>query len=391
VSRLRVLHVSHTSVVSGAEHSLLDLAAHLGEVAAVAVAAPRGDLSARAQRLGLRTLRTPGVDASFSSLDHRTARALRTAAAAVPVFARALGPRHRDVVHANSVRAGLLVGPTARARGTRMVVHVRDVLPPTRAAWVLRMTMLGLAHSVVAVSHAVRAELISGVPEQFARKVTVIDNPIDATRFTVPSGERRRQARRRLGLADGAPVIAIIGQITPWKGHDVAIRALEIVMRQHPDAVLLVAGSVAFGASSAEHANQVFRRHLDDLVAQRGLSESVRFLGECDDVTEVLAASTLLVAPSTFEPFGRSIAEAMMSGVPVIATRRGGPREYVVHGTTGWLLEPGAADEWARHIVGLLADPKRLECVAGHAARSAQGRFSSIRHRDAMLELLGAG
>jgi L-malate glycosyltransferase len=391
VTRLRVLHVSHTSVVGGAEHSLLDLAEHLDGIAAVELAAPRGELIARAQRLGLRTLETPGVDASFSLRHHGAARAFRTAGEAVPVFARALGPRQRDVVHANSMRAGLLVGPTARARGTRMVVHVRDILPPTRAAWALRMTTLGLAHQVVAISHAVRDELISGVPVQLARAVTVIDNPIDAKRFAAPSDERRGDARRRLGLAEGAPVVAMIGQITSWKGHDVAIRALEIVVRQHPDAVLLVAGGVRFGASSAEHRNQVFRRHLDDLVGRLGLSASVRFLGECDDVTEVLAASTLLVAPSDVEPFGRSIAEAMMSGVPVIATSRGGPREYIVDGRTGWLLEPFAAEDWGRRIVGLLADREEMARVAGAGARSAQARFSSLRHRDAMLDILGAG
>src|SRR5690606_24385082 len=87
-------------------------------------------------------------------------------------------------------------------------------------------------------------------------------------------------------------------------------------------------------------------------------------------------AADEVVCPSQFESYGLSIVEAMASGKPVVSTRRGGPSETIVHGETGYLVDPGDAEGFARHVIDLLRNPA-LKAQMGAAARArAVEKFS---------------
>ncbi|MEA2220418.1 MAG: hypothetical protein QOJ35_3044 [Solirubrobacteraceae bacterium] len=385
---MRILHVSHTSLVSGAEHSLLDLMAGLDALADVRLAAPRGDLLDRTQRLGIATTPMRDVDLTFK-IDLRTnARAARSAAAAARTLSTELRRGRHDVVHVNSVRATLFCGPVARAHRVPVVMHVRDVVPDGALGRAVRHATARLATRIAANSVHVADAYCDGLGSGLASRVRVIDNPVDFARFVVRTPQTRHDARVELGIADDRPVLAVVGQITSWKGHDIAVRALAAVRAHHPEAILLVAGEVKFASAATTLDNMTFRRDLDHLAAELGMPiGAVRFLGERDDVPRILAATDLLLAPSTVEPFGRSVAEAMAVGVPVLATRNGGPPEFVEHDRTGWLLDPHDAPAWCSRAVDLLDDRSRLVAAGLAAAAAVRGRFSSDRHATAMLEL----
>ena len=390
-STLRILHVSHTSLVSGAEHSLLDLVSELDAVADVRLAAPRGDLLDRAQRRGIPTSPMRHVELTFSTGARTSARAARDAAAAARTLSGLLRRGQCDVMHANSVRATLFTAPVARAHRVPVVMHVRDVLPDTARGRMVRRSAAALATRIAAISRYVADSFCDGLPPALAGRVTVVDNPVDLGRFAVRDATSRRAARRELGIADERPVLAIVGQITAWKGHDVALRTLAGVRTSHPDAVLLVVGEVKFTSSATTLDNTRFRRSLDQLAAELGLAEgAVRFLGERDDIPRILTATDLLLAPSSVEPFGRSIAEAMAVGVAVLATREGGPAEFVDDDRTGWLLDPRDARAWSARASQLLDQPARLGEIGLAASDSVRTRFSRERHATAMMELLEA-
>ena len=84
----------------------------------------------------------------------------------------------------------------------------------------------------------------------------VIDNPIDLARFD-PSRLDRLSAREQLGVGDG-PLLGVVGQITPWKGQEDAIRALPLIRRVHPDAQLLVVGEAKFVAAATRFDNRAY-------------------------------------------------------------------------------------------------------------------------------------
>jgi len=390
-STLRILHVSHTSLVSGAEHSLLDLVSELDAVADVRLAAPRGDLLDRAQRRGIPTSPMRHVELTFSADARTSVRAARDTAAVARTLSGLLRRGQRDVVHANSVRAALFSAPVARAHRAPVVMHVRDVLPDTARGRVVRRSAAALATRIAAISRYVADSYCDGLPPALAARVRVVDNPVDLGRFAVRDATSRRAARRELGIVDERPVLAIVGQITAWKGHDVALRTLAGVRRSHPDAVLLVVGEVKFRSSATTLDNAAFRRSLDQLAADLELAHgAVRHLGERDDIPRILTATDLLLAPSSVEPFGRSIAEAMAVGVAVLATREGGPAEFVDDDRTGWLLDPRDARSWSARASQLLDQPARLSEIGLAASDSVRTRFSCERHATAMMELLEA-
>jgi glycosyltransferase involved in cell wall biosynthesis len=389
LAALRVLHVSHTALVSGAERSLLDLAAGLREYAVPRVASPPGELRDRAQELMLETVALREVDLTFKRNARATATALIDAALASRELFALMDADACDVVHANSVRAALIARPAATARRVPLVMHVRDVLPQTRAGAAVRHIATRAADRIVAISCHVSHALLDGLPARLTPKVTVVDNPIDLERFDTRDEGRRRDGRMKLGIEDERPVLTIVGQITPWKGHDVAVRALAHLRDARPDAVLLVVGEVKFASSATTFDNRGFRRELDELTDRLKLpQDAVRFLGEREDVPDILAAADLLLAPSHVEPFGRSIAEAMAVGVPVIATAIGGPREFIEHGRTGWLVDPHDAGAWGELAGELLSERDRSRAVAEAGRDHVRSRFSCERHAKAMLEVL---
>jgi len=151
--------------------------------------------------------------------------------------------------------------------------------------------------------------------------------------------------------------------------------------------VLVLAGSVKFNDPRTRFDNDAYETSLEQAVDQLGLAGAVRFLGDRRDVPSVLAALDLLLCPSWEEPFGRSVAEAMACGLPVVATEHGGPSEQIVDGVDGILLPPRRPQLWAETVGALLADPQRTAQIATAARGAARRRFGADSHVQRVLAL----
>ena len=363
---MRVLFASHTGLIGGAEHALLDVLAHLPASIDPVVACPSGPLGEAVARAGHTPEPLPAVSASLRLHPGRTPAALVELASAARECRRVARRTAPDVVHANSTRAGLAVAATP----TPSLVWVHDALADGAASRLVARAVAATATRVAANSaHAARSFEARAPGSQ----VSVVHNGVDLARFD-PVAVSREDARARLGLAPDEPVLGIVAQITPWKGHDVAIDALAAVRRTHPTARLLVVGEPKFVGRDVRHDNLAFLAALKRTVAEHGLQDAVAFLGEREDVPQVLRALDLLLAPSWEEPFGRVVIEAMAMGTPVLATAVGGPAEVLEDGRTGRLLAPRRADLWAAAIAELLGDPGRRAELAA-AARREVPRF----------------
>ena len=120
------------------------------------------------------------------------------------------------------------------------------------------------------------------------------------------------------------------------------------------------------------------RPEAETVVAELGLSDSVRFLGLLNNVVDVLQAADLFLLPSTTESFGLGALEAMACGVPVVASNVGGLPEVLVDGETGALRAPDDLDGMAHHAVEILGDTERW-CAAREAAVARAQAFSADR------------
>jgi glycosyltransferase involved in cell wall biosynthesis len=288
-----------------------------------------------------------------------------------------------DVVHGNSVRSGLVASLAARLGAPPAIAHVRDCLPPGRVSTLTLRAIVGGASGVLANSKYTRAGVMQAVGASDAT-VRVVYSPVDTVRFD-PDQVEPSEARARLGLPPGAPVLAVVAQMTPWKAQDDAVRILALLKRTHPDVRLLLVGSATFAGRATRYDNQDYVHRLHALIDSQGVRGEVLLLGERDDVPAVLRAVDLLLVPSWEEPFGRTVVEAMAMRVPVVATSVGGPAEIVRAGVDGLLLEPRRPERWAEAIEPLLDEPDRLAKMGASGRARALERFSLSAHVDAVL------
>ncbi len=373
---MNVLYLSHTSTISGAEHSLLELLAALPADIRPTLACPPGEFTAAAGALGVPLALLPPLELGFRLGLSRTTRGLAQGArAALAVLRLGRGPQW-SLVHANSVRAGLVAIPLARLGGPPLVVHVRDVLPPSRAGVIARRAVTGSAALILANS---RYTARSFAGRDDVEGISTVYNAVDLARFS-PEAISREQARARLGLHPLAPVLGLVAQITPWKGQDTGIRMLGHLHADQPGAQLLLVGAPKFATGAEKYDNEAYHRQLRQLAVDLGIRDSVSFLGHRSDVPTILRALDLLLVPSWEEPFGRTVIEAMAMEVPVLATCVGGPGEVIADGEDGLLLPPRDPARWAAAAADLLAKPELRAQMGARGRRKVVAGFSREAH-----------
>lgn len=251
----------------------------------------------------------------------------------------------------------------ARVLGVPHVWHIRetvagnpDLACPFPLGW-LPGFVLSWSDRVIVNSHYLRRQFFGTLGDD---RVRVIWNGVDldtgpAMRSTVPAG-----------VPAGVPLIAICGRLQERKGIPDFLAAVALLQRDHPNAHHLV-----IGEGQAE-----YLRGLHEQVHRMGLAGRVHFLGCRSDVLELLSCVDVVVSAATLEPFGRTLVEAMVLGVPVVATRSGGPEEIVEDGKSGYLVGVGDVAAMAGRIAALLDDPVRARAMGMVGRQRALSHFS---------------
>ena len=208
---MRPLLVNHTGVMSGAEASLVDLVSGMRDGVQPLVACPPGELADALRVRDVDVHLIPAIEASFRLHPLQTPRGIAQILRSALAVRRAARQHRADIVHANSVRAGLAAAIACVGGGPPVVVHVRDCLPDSRAGNATRRVIKRAAALVLANSHYTAANFDRNADVQ------VVYSPVDLERFD-PDRVDPAQARAELGLGP-EPVFAVVGQITPWKGR----------------------------------------------------------------------------------------------------------------------------------------------------------------------------
>lgn len=211
-------------------------------------------------------------------------------------------------------------------------------------------------------SRAVTRELEQeGIPPD---RIGVIHNGIDLSRFRGLPG--REQVRAGLDIAVDAFVITIVASLIHYKGHDDLLAALHAVRDRLPGGwrLLCVGRDLGMGDQLCARARGL------------GLASHVRWLGERQDVPEILYASDIGVLCSHQEGFSNSLLEGMAAELPMVATDVGGNPEAVLDGTTGRLVPVRSPRALGEAIVSLSGDPVVRRCMGANARQRVQSGFS---------------
>jgi len=191
----------------------------------------------------------------------------------------------------------------------------------------------------IAASHAIRDILVQdGIP---SGRVDVVHDGIDVEKIA------RRPAidlHAEYWLPHGVPVIVNVGALVPHKGQKHLVDAMPHVLREVPDAHLVI-----FGEGE-------LRAPLERQVKHLSLTKRVLLPGFREDVLSLMKTADLFVMSSVTEGLGSAVLDAMAMGHAVVGTRAGGIPEAVLPGETGLLVDPGDPKELAAAMVALLKD-----------------------------------
>lgn len=204
----------------------------------------------------------------------------------------------------------------------------------------------------------------AGLGERIGRpgQYRVVPNGVRLERFALP----RAPVRGR---------ILMVGRLAPPKRPDLALQALASVRQAIPEAELHVVG------------DGPLRPRAEALSSQLGLNGAVRFLGNREDVPELLANAECALLASDYEGCPLTVVEAMAAGVPVVATDAGGTGELVQPGQTGELGPLGDSQGLASALQQVLSSPARAAELGAEGKRVAEARLSLDDMVQSLVEL----
>lgn len=315
----------------------------------------------------MRYLLKPGADVVFVSTLCRPVSPLDDLRSLVRLY-RELKRLRPSIVHTHMAKAGLIGRLAAAAynatRGSapraRLVHtyhgHVLEGYFSSAATAVfigLERALARLSDAIVAISPAIRHELLEAYRIGRESQYRVVRLGFDLAPFAAIDDGAREEARRTLSVPDGVPVIATVGRLTAIKRHTLFLDVFKRVIDRHPAAVALIAG------------DGDLRAGLEAQAASLGIASQVRFLGWRRDLATIYAATDVFLLTSRNEGTPVALIEAMASGVPGVSTDVGGVRDVI--GDAGATGEDDR--QLAEGVLGFLADPVRRK-RAGELARA---------------------
>jgi glycosyltransferase involved in cell wall biosynthesis len=210
----------------------------------------------------------------------------------------------------------------------------------------------------------------AGFPSE---KIEVIHSAVDASAYN--STLSKWEARKVLDVLPASPLLCVIGQLIPRKGHHILLDGLPSLKNKFKDIRVLIVGS-------GPH-----RSRLEAQVRKLDLGGCVQFMGFRSDISTILRASDMLVHPALREGFANVGLQAMASGIPVVTTSVGGMPEMVQHEITGLVVPPGDSKSLAQAIEELLSNPGRCSMMGRLGQDIVRERFSVEKMVDSNLAL----
>ncbi len=347
--RPKILLLFEYGTLNGGEFSLLAMLERLGQEAFdwVAAVPETGRLIARLRRLGVATvpLNLRNAQGQKHSIEHINIH--------LNHLVKQISP---DLVHANSLSMGRMLGRIAPSLPIPCTTHLRDIIKLSKTAIVDLNQNTGL----IAVSQATKQfHVQQGLRSD---RVEVIHNGVDTDVF------RPEQAnaglRCELGLRDSDILVANIGQICLRKGQTLLAQAAVSLASDFPEVHTLFVGE----RYSQKQESVAYEKTIRELFCDAGMEERLHCLGFREDIPPLLNEIDILVHTAHQEPLGRVLLEAASCGCTIVATEVGGTAEILSDQCSALLIPPGHLNALTTAMRQILMD-RTLHRHLGRQAR----------------------
>jgi len=235
-----------------------------------------------------------------------------------------------------------------------VILRTRHLSTPISKSLLSRILYKRLPHRVITTGESIRKKMVE-------------ENGFDGERIvSIPTGvdldvfDLRKvngTLRKEWDIPEDLPVIGMVAVIRSWKGHEDFIDAVQIVLKESPEARFFIVG------------DGPRREIVREYIRKRGLEGSIIMTGERDDIPQAMASFDIVVLPSyANEGLPQAIAQALSMERPVVASNIGSIPELVIDGETGYLVPPKNPSILSKKIISLLKD-EQLRGKMGKAGR----------------------
>lgn len=356
-----IVYIAWAPFFSGAERALVVLLEHLDpkRYRPVVVVGTDGELAAELRSRQIQTIHLPIVYADW--------RKCLAWTSAVKRFAQLARREGASLFHANDLPSFQPAGYAARILRLPAITHVRFPDTTRGFEWFLKP---GFQRALF-VSNALRSEAVAEAPRLFESRSEVVYDGVNVPPEATVC--ERAQLRAELGLPADRTLVVMAGQVAEVKGLWDFIEAASLLASRGAPISFVVLGD--------DMRNQgALRIEAERVVRQRGLDETVKFLGFRPNAQRLIPAFDIVAVPSHIEPLGNATLEAMASARPVVGSKVGGIPEMVIDGITGTLIPSRDPQRLAGAIEALAGDHEKRQQLGQAGRRRALSEFSVAAH-----------
>ena len=371
IDKIRVCHLVSSGGMFGAERVILNLAKsgqNHSYVGAIRNAHnPHLEVIEEGKKMGLKT----AVFESNGRFDLTTVFKVR----------KFLQDKSIDILHSHNYKSDVIGFLATRFIRTKWVAtnHVWHGLDyKLRLYERLDALLLCFARRVIAVSGEIKEDLrAKGISEG---NVVVIDNGIDLSVFhrQQPGG----QVRCELGIDSDDAVVAIVGRLSPEKGHRTFLKAAKKVLEIRPKVKFLIVG------------DGPIKRNLIEETKNLHLNGNIVFTGVREDMPAVYSIVDIMVNASSIEGLPMTVLEAMAAKVALIVTPVGAVPRVISHNVNGVIVEEGDRQGLAQNICRLLDQPAARQALTERAYADVRDKFScetmAVRYKSVYDKVLSS-
>ena len=271
---------------------------------------------------------------------------------------------HYDIIHCNTPMGGIvtrLAAREARKRGTKVFYtahgfHFYKGAP--KKNWMVFYPIEKWFSRLTDKLITITDEDDKLASEKFhCETVRTHGVGVDEKRYSPADSKEKQRLRTEMGFSENQKVILCIGELLPNKNQQMAIHMMTEVVKQYPDAKLLIAG------------NGPEKENLQRLIASLDLQNNITLLGYVTNLQDYQHIADIGVSCSYREGLPLNIVESMLSGNPVVATNNRGHRELITDMVNGCLVDVNDAKSMAAKVMNLLRDDAVRAAISEQAIR----------------------
>jgi len=370
MNKIKILFISHSSGMLGAEKSLLLLLKNINRnrFDPIVVLPANGPLKNRIESLGIRTykIRSPwwvsGRKNIIWAVLHYIFNIILEIIALFRIY-KIVKLEKINLIYTNTIVnfTGAVISFLTKKPH---IWHIREIISgnpdihfllPNK---ILFNFILRFSNKIIANSNASAKQFLNN---KLNKKIEIVYNAVDIEEF-----KDSNPFPDIGGVKSKDWLIAVVGSLQKRKAQDDAVKAVKIVKDTIPNVKLLLIGD----------GNKEFKNYLKRLVFELDVSNNVIFTGYRDDVLNILRYCRLLLFPSLNEPFGRVVIEAMAVGIPVIGINSGGVKEIIQDSITGYLVLPHDPLNIAKKIIYLFNHPELAKKMGIEGKKIVKEKFN---------------